>query len=127
MKCIRNDAAGQITFTFDNLEPVVFSVEKAHESMRDYAEMHGWEQRLRDNAAIPRKDAPNGTVTEAMRRDAVVQLVNHYESGAETWSLKSSAPKFNPAIQALAAKLGKSYDEARAWLANGTVDELRAM
>lgn len=113
-----------ITFTFDGLEPVVFDTTKAAESVREYAELHGFMARVGDNAAIARKDA-GGTVTEAMRREAVLELVNHYESGASEWALKGTraAPQ-NPTILAIAAKRGCSYAEAEAFLAAQFLEDL---
>ena len=103
-----------ITFTFDGLAPVVFDADKANDDIRDYAMLHGFQARIGDNAAIARKDA-GGTVTEAMRREAVLELVAHYESGASEWALKATraAPQ-NPTILAIAAKLNISYVEAEA-------------
>lgn len=126
MKKQINIEAQQINFTFDGLEPVTLHIDKVSDDVLQYAQYHGLQARVGDNAAIARKAADGTiiTVTEAMRRDAVLELVNHYETGTVDWSMKSSAPKFNPAIQRLAAKLGKSYDEAKAWLAEDVVSEL---
>lgn len=112
---------GKITFTFDGLEPVVFDHEKVSDKMRDAAETHGWMARLGDNAAISRKQK-DGTVidvTEAMRRDAVLELVNHYESGTEEWNLKTAAgPRENKFIRDLATRKGITYQEAEAIVAS---------
>lgn len=119
---------GKITFTFDGLDPVVFDHEKVSEQMRDMAETHGWMQRLGDNAAISRKQK-DGTVidvTEQMRRDAVLELVNHYESGTTEWNLKTArGPSQNPTILAIAAKRGCTYAEAEAFLAAQFLDEMQ--
>lgn len=118
MKLTRNDVARTITFAFDGLEAVTFDATKAAANMQSYAEMHGWEQRLRDNAAINRKQKDGSviTVTEAMRRDAVLELVTHYESGATEWNVKGGtrASVQNAAILALANALQITYTEAEA-------------
>ena len=119
---------GKITFTFDGLDPVVFDHEKVSDKMRDAAETHGWLARLGDNAAISRKQK-DGTiinVTEEMRRNAVLELVNHYESGTNDWNLKTAgkAPSQNPTILAIAGKRGISYAEAEAFLANQFLAEM---
>lgn len=116
------DAVQQIaTFTFDGLEPLTFNVSKM--SAENEAAMlgHGVLARLGDMAAIPRK-GPNGeviTVTEAMRREAIEAGIAHYESGTTDWNMKGGdrAPKQNPTILAIAAKLGVSYAEAEAEVA----------
>ena len=98
-----------IVFTFDGgLEPITFDAAKASAANRVYAEMHGFSQRIGDNAAIARKDAKTGAVinvTEAMRRDAVAELVAHYESGADEWTIEG-ATRRNPAIAKMAARRG---------------------
>ena len=128
MKKQINIAAQQVVFTFDGLDPVTLNVAKVSDEVLEYAQYHGLQARIGDNAAIARKSADGSiiTVTEAMRRDAVMELVTHYESGTTEWALRTGAPKFNPAIQRLAAKLGKSYDEAKAWLAEDAISELSA-
>lgn len=118
---------GIITFTFDGLEPVKFDAGKCSERVQDYAMQHGFMARIGDNAAISRKqkDGTIITVTEAMRREAVLELVNHYESGTEQWELRTTkAPAQNAAILALANSLGKTYAEAEAIVANGTIADL---
>lgn len=119
----------KIVFTFDGLDPLVFDATKAHADNRAYAEMHGWNARLRDNAALSRKQR-DGTVlviTEAMRRDAVAELVAHYEGGAATWETRATkAPAQNPGIVAIAAKRGCTYAEAEAWFNEKLLAEVGA-
>ncbi len=121
------DAINQsVTFTFDDgLAPVTLRMTEVHPDNATYAMLHGFAQRLGDNAAITKKDAPNG-VTEAMRRDAVMQLRDHYASGTAEWNLKVSErkPAQNPVIAAIAAKLGVTYAEAEAEVARRMLAEL---
>ena len=127
MKKSINIAAQQVIFTFDDLPSVTLHIDKISDANLEYAQYHGLMARVGDAAAIARKQGDVViTVTEAMRREAVTALVDHYESGSDQWETRSSAPKFNPAIQRLAAKLGKSYDEAKAWLAEDAISELSA-
>jgi len=121
-------ATGCVEFTFEGLEPVIFDTAVVSDKNRQYAMLHGFAARIGDNAAI-QKSAENGyKVTEAMRREAVMELVDHYRSGSTEWSPKAKArgPSYNPHIQALAEKLGKSYDEAAAWFAAKLAAELSA-
>jgi hypothetical protein len=116
-----------IVFTFDDgLEPITFDAAKASAANRAYATMHGFSQRIGDNAAIARKDAKTSAVinvTEAMRRDAVAELVGHYESGAMEWTIDGGARQ-NPAIAKMAARLGISYEEAARRGVDQMLDEL---
>ena len=128
MKC--NTTGTTVTFTFDGLDAITFNATKAAPAMRAYAEMHGWEQRLRDNAAIARKQRDGSviTVTEAMRRDAIAELVNHYEGGATSWTVKAGAVRsLNPTWLALAERRGVSYDVVAAEKAAADLAELEAM
>ncbi len=128
MKKQIDEKAKTITFTFDRLEPVVFDPAKANEANNEYARLHGYMARIGDAAALSRK-GPDGTIltiTEAMRREAVLELVTHYESGADTWNLAGrtrSAPQ-NPTILAIAAKMGKTYAEAEAYIQEKMLAEL---
>lgn len=123
------DAVNQtVTFTFDGLEPVTLAMREVSSPNAMYAMLHGFAARIGDNAAIP-KSAENGfRVTEAMRRDAVLELVDHYRSGSAEWSPRAKArgPSYNPHIQAIAEKKGCSYDEAAAWFQAKLMAELGA-
>lgn len=118
-----------LTFTFDGLEPVVFDADKASATVQAQATMHGFEQRIRDNAAIARrqKDGSIITVTEEMRRNAVSEMVTHLESGTESWNMRvaRAAPQ-NAAILALANAMGVTYAEAEAHIAKTLVAEMQA-
>lgn len=117
-----------VVFTFDGLERIVFNASKASQENRVYAEMHGWQARIGDNAAISRKQADGSViiVTEEMRRNAIKELVDHYESGSVEWNTGRKSTPLNPAILALAEKLGKSYAEAQAYIVAKAVAELEA-
>lgn len=119
MKKVINEAAQTVTFAFDGLDAVTFRASEASEANRDYAELHGWAARLGDNAAI-QKSADNGyKVTEAMRREAVLEMVTHYASGTGDWNLKTSVrkPAQNPVIMQIAERLGITYEAAQAKVA----------
>jgi hypothetical protein len=132
MKKSINTLTRSVTFAFEGLESITFSAEKMSADNYDYAALHGMAARIGDNAAIA-KSAENGfTVTEAMRRAEVEAMVKFYENGDnKDWNMRVAAgPKkaaFNPAIAAIAAKLGKSYDEALVWYNAKLMAELDAM
>lgn len=118
MKKTINAAAQSVTFTFEGtLEPVTLAMSQVSPANATYAMLHGFAARIGDNAAIT-KSADNAfTVTEAMRRAAVVEMVEHYTSGSTEWNLKQSArkPTFNASIQRIAEKRSCTYEEAQAW------------
>ena len=131
MKKVINEVSRTIEFKFDGgLAPVVFDPAKASAANRDYAVLHGFAARLGDNAAVPKSKENNFTVTEAMRRDAVLELVNHYESGAEAWNIKatsgSRATAQNQVILQIAAKLGITYEAAQAKVAEQFLADMMA-
>lgn len=128
MKKAINTATRCVEFTFDGLDPVIFDTTVVSAANRDYAMLHGFAARIGDNAAIQKSAENNYTVTEAMRREAVMELVDHYRSGSVEWSprAKAKGPSYNPHIQAIAEKKGCSYDEAAAWFQAKLMAELAA-
>lgn len=119
MKKAINPNGKEVTFTFEGgLAAVNFDVTKASDKCREYAVAFGFSHRIGDHAAISR-NGPNGsiiTVTEEMRRNAVLEMVAHLESGTENWDMAKGtrAPVQNPVFVAIAAKMGCTYDEAMA-------------
>ncbi len=115
-------------FTFDGgLAAITFDATKAGQSTRAYAEMHGWNARIGDGAALSRKQT-DGTVidiTEQMRRDEIQRLVSHYESGSAEWEL-GRTPFVDPRAVKLAEAKGISIDAAKQILAKIEMDALTA-
>lgn len=114
-----NTEGNTITFTFDGgLAPVVFDAALAS-AHSERAKMHGFEQKIRDAAAIARKqkDGTVITVTEEMRRAEVETMSRHLETSADWNSRKSAAVKENATIRAIADKMGITYVEAEARVA----------
>lgn len=114
---------GKIVFTFDGEDAVTFDPSKASAANRNYAMLHGFLHRLGDAAAIPRA-LPDGrviTVTEAMRRDEVLKLVEYYEGGAEDWNVKKAEGGKRETgaivIRAIMEATGKDSEAVRAWIA----------
>ena len=129
MKLKTDNAAGKIVFTFDGDTPdATFNANDVHTDLQRHAMMTGFTNKVKDTAAIPRKQ-PDGSiinVTEDMRRAKVVEMIDHLESGGTDWNLKGTArkPVQNTAILALATKLDKTYEEAEAYIANLAIEEL---
>ena len=122
MKKVINAVAQTVTFTFEgDLAPIVLAMSQVNPANATYAMLHGFAARVGDNAAI-QKSAENGyVVTEAMRREAVKELVDHYTSGTADWSPKAKAKSgvtvqsFNAAIEMIAELRGCTYAEAKVW------------
>jgi hypothetical protein len=126
MKKVINAAAQTVTFTFEGCSSVTLAMSQVSPANATYAMLHGFAARIGDNAAI-QKSAENGfVVTESMRREAVVELVEHYTSGSVEWNTKVAERKApqNPTILAIAAKLGISYVEAEAEIQRRMLAEL---
>ena len=132
MKKSINESNRTITFTFDDalLEPIVFQVAKCSGVNNAYAALHGYMARIGDNAAISRQ-GPNGsviTITEKMRRDAVMEMVNHYHSGSAEWNMRTASVKsLNQTWLAIATKRGVEYDVIAAEKAAADLAELEAL
>lgn len=127
MKKAIDTSARSITFTFDEgLAPVTCSAAKISATNLDYAALFGLGHRIGDNAAIAKSKDNNYTVTESMRREAIVEMVEHLESGTTDWNLKASArkPAHDATIAAIAAKQGITYEEAQAKIAAAFLNDL---
>ncbi|CAB4149749.1 hypothetical protein UFOVP1320_22 [uncultured Caudovirales phage] len=123
MKCTRTGST--LTFTFSDSTPsIYFNADDATVSRND-AMMHGFEQKIRDNAAIA-KSADNGyNITESMRAAAIQQMVTHLTTSTD-WNMRKSATvKENPVFRAIASKLGISYEEAMAKVQQQFLDEMK--
>lgn len=129
MKKSINTITNSITFTFDDgLDPLTLKMADVNPSNRAYAALHGIAHRCGDAAAISRTEANAYTVTEAMRREAVAEMVAHYGGGSAEWNLKPSArkPAQNATILAIAERMGCTYEEAEAEVARRMLEELSA-
>ena len=129
MKKAIDTARAAVVFKFDGLEDVVLDTTRVAAANKTYAMLHGFAARIGDNAAI-QKSAENGfKVTEAMRREAVLELVNHYHGASDEWDVKRSvtrAAPMNPHIMAIAQKRNCTYEEAMAWFSAKLQAELDA-
>ena len=131
MKKLINTVTNTVTFTFDGLDAIVLKMADVNPSNQAYAGLHGMAARVGDAAAIPKTEANAYTVTEAMRREAVAEYVEHYtgaNSATAEWNIKASERKApqNATILAIAAKLGGTYAEAEAYIAEKMLAELGA-
>lgn len=113
MKKAYQASTNTINFVFDGgLGPVTLAMDALAPAVREYAAVHGMLQRLGDAAAISKKDAPGGVVTEEMRREAVLELAAHYEGGGAWETGVRRGPVEIPAIRAIAEQRGITYAQA---------------
>ena len=88
-----NVEAGTIAFKVASTGNThIFHMERAHAANVAYAALHGFKQRLVDNTAISRTNS-DGTIRSAatmakLREEALVAMIDHYESGVERWNLR---------------------------------------
>jgi hypothetical protein len=129
MKKVINTVMNTVTFTFEGLDSVTLKMADVNPSNQAYAALHGMAARIGDNAAIPKTEANGYIVTEAMRRAAVVEMVDHYTGGSAEWNLRVSERKApqNATIAAIAAKMGVTYTEAEVEVQRRMLAELEGM
>lgn len=127
MKKIIVPEAQTITFTFDGgLAPVTCNIDKLSSANLRYAALFGLGHRIGDNAAIPKSKDNNFTVTEEMRREAVVEMCEHLESGTEDWNLKATVRRvpLDPTIAAIAQKQGIMYEQVQLMIAERFLNDM---
>jgi len=76
-----------IKFTVKDAGEITLDVSAVHEAIRQRAAIHGLVQRISDAAAIPRDEETGKSATPQEKLAAMTRLVDHYASGAETWTL----------------------------------------
>lgn len=109
------DAEGIMSINVAGVGAITFDKRKASAVCRAEAEDHGWEQRLRDAAAISRDDATGASASPQEKYDAVLALRDHYEGGATEWRLAGGAGGGRSiTVEAIARVKGLSYDDASA-------------
>lgn len=85
---------GKQEFTFGTIGKLVFDPALVSAENRARAMMHGFKQRIIDNAAIKAED--NGKVNVQAKFDAMRQIIDHLESGATDWNVKQAARATGP-------------------------------
>jgi hypothetical protein len=127
---MKKQIVGQVvTFTFDEgVAQVSFDCGLLSRENKEYAVPFAMGHRLGDNAAIAKSKENNFRVTEAMRRAAIVELIEHYQTGSVDWSPKAGTRKApqNATILAIAVKRGCSYEQAEAYIAEKMLAEMGA-
>ena len=111
--------AGIVTFTFeDGVQPYQFNLGQLSPANRDYAVGFGIGHKLGDNAATCK--------TEVARRAAVAEIGDYLANPDNAdWTMRGprKIPQ-NAAIIKLATRMGMTYEQAEAWIAEDAVADL---
>jgi hypothetical protein len=116
MKKLIDIAGTSVSFTFEGLDTVTLRTSEIKPEVATHAMLHGLSQKIGDSAAISKTEENGYVVTEAMRREAVLQMVAQLTAG--DWNAKVRAPTRHPSIVKLAAKWGCTYEEAEIKIAS---------
>lgn len=110
----------RIVFAVAGQGELTFDPAKAAQSNRLHAEIHGWVQRIVDKAAIGVTDKDGNVIPRTersrMKYHAMNEVITHYESGSEDWSMKGQRVVADDelTIRAVMAVKSMSYDDVQA-------------
>jgi hypothetical protein len=110
----------KLTFAFTGVGQFTFDPDRVSAENRAHAMMHGFEQRIRDAAALSVDRDTGKSATPQAKFDAAKRIVDHLMSGATEWNLKPSAGGGFDAglvILAMTRVLSKAVDEIEPILA----------
>lgn len=79
--------APSLAFDIKGAGVVVLNLANVSAANRQYAEIHGWKQRIVDAAALSRNTADGKSAAPEAKRDAIAKLVEHYMSGTDKWTM----------------------------------------
>jgi len=101
-----------IVFTTSLGDSYTFNVEPVSTENQDYAVMHGFKQRLVDNAAIGRDSASGRSATDEEKMAEIRALGNFYMSGAAEWTVRGTpGERGGLVLRSVAALQGLSVEE----------------
>ena len=110
----------KLTFAFAGVGQFVFDPDKVSAENRARAMMHGFEQRIRDAAALSVDRDTGRSATAQEKHDAARRIADHLMSGSTDWNLRAAASPGVDAgltIQAMMRALGKDLDAVEALIA----------
>lgn len=110
----------KLTFAFAGVGQFVFDPDKVSAENRARAMMHGFEQRIRDAAALSVDRETGKSATPQAKHDAALRIAEHLMSGSTDWAIRvaaSAGPDAGLTLQAMMRALGKSLDEVEALIA----------
>jgi hypothetical protein len=113
---------------------ITLDMSKVHEKVRTYAAFHGMKQRLVDVAAMSRDTKTGLPATPTEKAEAIAELAEYYEGGAEDWNRKGASTTgakggflFEALVQVYGpgTATGKAEADIRVWL-DGLDDKAQA-
>lgn len=110
----------KLTFAFAGVGQFVFDPDKVSAENRARAMIHGFEQRIRDAAALSVDRDTGRSATAQEKHDAAKRIAEHLMSGSTDWNLRPAATGGVDAgltLQAIMRALGKTLEEAEALIA----------
>ncbi len=119
-----SDDGNILTFTVLGAGSFSFDRTKAHETMADRAEIHGWIQRISDGGAMSRNPDTGLPATPEDKLVRMQRIAAHYEGGATEWGMKSTSGAKGPDAGLIILALARSLAEGDIDRANGMVDKL---
>lgn len=110
----------KLTFAFTGVGQFVFDPDRCSAENRARAMIHGFEQRIRDAAALSVDRDTGKSATPQEKFDAAKRISDHLTSGATEWNLKvaaSSGVDAGLTLMAIMRVFKKTLDEAETVLA----------
>lgn len=110
----------KLTFAFTGVGQFVFDPDRCSAENRARAMIHGFEQRIRDAAALSVDRDTGKSATPQEKFDAAKRISDHLTSGATEWNLKPAASSGVDAgltLMAIMRVFKKTLDEAETVLA----------
>jgi hypothetical protein len=114
----------KLTFAFAGVGQFVFDPDTCSAENRARAMIHGFEQRIRDAAALSVDRDTGKSATAQAKFEAAKRISDHLTSGATEWNLKAAASTGVDAgltLLAIMRVYGKTLDEAEAIIASTMV------
>lgn len=106
----------KLTFAFAGVGQFVFDPDKVSAENRARAMMHGFEQRIRDAAALSVDRDTGRSATAQAKHDAALRIAEHLMSGSTDWAIRvaaSAGPDAGLTIQAMIRAFTKTIDGVR--------------
>ena len=110
----------KLTFAFAGVGQFTFDPDKVSAENRARAMMHGFEQRIRDAAALSVDRETGRSATAQAKHDAALRIAEHLMSGSTEWAIRvaaSAGPDAGLTLLAMMRALGKTLDEVEAVIA----------
>jgi len=120
-----------ITFEVEGVGKLVLNIQSMHPDITRQAMFHGMIQRIRDAAAISRDTETGLAVDPKTKFDSMRELVEHYNSGSDSWNLSRSASGITGGERGLLIrvlkKAGAKVENVEEWVKAKSIGDVKAM